>query len=52
MAKIKQQRAQSSTLSSQVTYLNCAYMSPLLKTVEKARHSRYAEKEKSDAGIA
>ncbi|MCC6833728.1 MAG: aminotransferase class V-fold PLP-dependent enzyme [Cytophagales bacterium] len=35
MAKIKQQRALFS-LSSQATYLNCAYMSPLLKSVEKA----------------
>lgn len=34
MATLKQQRAKF-TLSTQVTYLNCAYMSPLLKTVEK-----------------
>jgi hypothetical protein len=34
MIKLKQQRARF-TLSTQVTYLNCAYMSPLLKAVEK-----------------
>jgi selenocysteine lyase/cysteine desulfurase len=34
MTKLKQQRARF-TLSAQVTYLNCAYMSPLLKSVEK-----------------
>ncbi|TXH30894.1 MAG: aminotransferase class V-fold PLP-dependent enzyme [Cyclobacteriaceae bacterium] len=34
MAKLKLQRNRF-TLPSQVTYLNCAYMSPLLKTVEK-----------------
>lgn len=34
MANLKQQRAKFS-LSKQVTYLNCAYMSPLLKAVEK-----------------
>jgi selenocysteine lyase/cysteine desulfurase len=34
MTKLKQQRARF-TLSAQVTYLNCAYMSPLLKAVEK-----------------
>lgn len=34
MTKLKQQRARF-TLSKQVTYLNCAYMSPLLKAVEK-----------------
>lgn len=34
MANLKQQRAKF-TLSNEATYLNCAYMSPLLKTVEK-----------------
>ena len=34
MAKLKLQRARF-TLPSQVTYLNCAYMSPLLKAGEK-----------------
>jgi len=34
MANLKQQRAKF-TLSNEATYLNCAYMSPLLKAVEK-----------------
>jgi hypothetical protein len=40
------------SIPPQITYLNCAYMAPLLKSVEKEGIKGLRKKEKSDPGIS